>query len=1035
LYATKPDIDGIYKSKDGGNSWRCIGLKGHSIYGITIDPEDRKIVYVCTSENLSNPSPKGVLYRNDEGGDEEWKKIDVVPNGPDPGFTVLAIDPESPGTLYAGTWGEGIYKSTDYGISWRKISPDAYIFPKGITIDQSRPNIIYALTTNGVFRSRDWGNEWTPINKGLPEPPIFWAPTIWGAQLIIDPKEPDTLYITTSKGVYKKDKDSDEWQKIWEVEAEPLIPPHWFRCIVCLGIDPENTNNIYAGSWGGFFRSENSGEFWVQSSKGIQDIYTHYITPDPHKEGGIYVGTCELRAYKTEDFGNSWKQLYDGLIMDSEEDYLECFDVHIIALDPSTHTTLYAGAGLTYFNDRNNCTVKKSIDYGESWSSVEEGLPRGEIKALAIDPTNPSILYTAPHYNGIYKSINSGRSWDYNGLLFHRVKAIAIDPKDPDRVYAGVDKGPLTHIGLFRSTTGGGDWELILKNKSIRDVVIDPRDNSIVYAGGKSGFYKSIDGGNSWLKELAIEGPYVMKIAVDPRISDVVYAQVGRKGIFRSIDGGRTWEELNSGLIHNTNPITTGALAPDPNIPNIIYSGSWGHGVYMCEVTPGPINHYKVYAPKRATQGLPFKLEVIASDSDSWIVTDHKGRAEVYAEDSLIATVEGFLNGMASAEIVLDRQGTVTITVRDSENHAIFGTATIYVEERETGICGRVTDAVTGMPIPRAIVVAFGKKLDYCFTDRDGRYSISDLRPGLYWVIAFKWGYRLQFKRVDVLEGEMEVVDFSLRKRGRAEAGFSEILSAVSERDGTALSGPPRFSDLIVSALIWNLSEEETVPTAKGPITLSISPILDDMDIELLVSMKGSGIIGADLEIGFDPQILELVYIEPEEDRIKVYTETSNGTVRVMAAATEGELDGVVCKIDFRALSGAQSASFKITRADLRDFAGESVEVNLTNAEIELSPKKSALFQSFPNPTSEGCWIPYQLSEAAEVRLTIYNILGQKVREIELGQKPAGFYLTSDSAIFWDAKNNKGELVASGLYFYKLTAGRFSAIKSLMIRR
>jgi flagellar hook assembly protein FlgD len=57
------------------------------------------------------------------------------------------------------------------------------------------------------------------------------------------------------------------------------------------------------------------------------------------------------------------------------------------------------------------------------------------------------------------------------------------------------------------------------------------------------------------------------------------------------------------------------------------------------------------------------------------------------------------------------------------------------------------------------------------------------------------------------------------------------------------------------------------------------------------------------------------------------------------------------------------------------------------------------------------------------------------VREIELGQKPAGFYLTSDSAIYWDAKNEKGESVASGLYFYKLTAGRFSDVKSMVIRR
>ncbi|MFH0775873.1 MAG: T9SS type A sorting domain-containing protein [bacterium] len=99
------------------------------------------------------------------------------------------------------------------------------------------------------------------------------------------------------------------------------------------------------------------------------------------------------------------------------------------------------------------------------------------------------------------------------------------------------------------------------------------------------------------------------------------------------------------------------------------------------------------------------------------------------------------------------------------------------------------------------------------------------------------------------------------------------------------------------------------------------------------------------------------------------------------------------------------------------------------------TPLASALFQSFPNPTEKGCWIPYQLAEEGDVSLTLYNILGQKVREIGVGHKTAGFYLKAESALFWDGKNDSGQAVASGIYFYKFSAGRFSATKSMVITK
>ncbi|MEW6104365.1 MAG: T9SS type A sorting domain-containing protein, partial [bacterium] len=89
---------------------------------------------------------------------------------------------------------------------------------------------------------------------------------------------------------------------------------------------------------------------------------------------------------------------------------------------------------------------------------------------------------------------------------------------------------------------------------------------------------------------------------------------------------------------------------------------------------------------------------------------------------------------------------------------------------------------------------------------------------------------------------------------------------------------------------------------------------------------------------------------------------------------------------------------------------------------------------SYPNPANNACYIPFKLAKDANVSLEIYNILGQKVRTIELGQKPKGSYTQKDRAIFFDLKNNAGQNLSSGLYFYKIKADDFSAIKSLVIR-
>ena len=106
---------------------------------------------------------------------------------------------------------------------------------------------------------------------------------------------------------------------------------------------------------------------------------------------------------------------------------------------------------------------------------------------------------------------------------------------------------------------------------------------------------------------------------------------------------------------------------------------------------------------------------------------------------------------------------------------------------------------------------------------------------------------------------------------------------------------------------------------------------------------------------------------------------------------------------------------------------------NLQDLLTSLIPEETALYRNYPNPFNPETWIPYQLAGPAEVALTIYDMNGQLVRRLALGHQAAGVYQSRSRAIYWDGRNQFGESVASGLYFYTLTAGEFTATRRMVI--
>ena len=161
----------------------------------------------------------------------------------------------------------------------------------------------------------------------------------------------------------------------------------------------------------------------------------------------------------------------------------------------------------------------------------------------------------------------------------------------------------------------------------------------------------------------------------------------------------------------------------------------------------------------------------------------------------------------------------------------------------------------------------------------------------------------------------------------------------------------------------------------------------------------------------------------------------------IIVASHLGESTAAASSIlDVEGLHGLNPAMIQawIERAQIED--DDSVAFQLGIAKLQsllalLIPEETVLLPNYPNPFNPETWIPYQLAEPSEVRIGIYDIRGSLVRELDLGHQREGYYTSRSRAAYWDGRNAVSEPVASGLYFYTLTAGDFSATRKMIIRK
>jgi photosystem II stability/assembly factor-like uncharacterized protein len=399
--------DGVYKSIDGGETWVNLGLKDtHHIGRIAINPRDPDVVFVAALGHLWGPNTERGLFRTKDGGNT-WEKILYVSEHV--GAVDVAIE-DNGRVVYAAmyqrrrrAWGfigggpsSGLYRSLDGGDTWQKLTnglPAGDTGRIGIDISKSHPNIVYAIIENkegGVFRSKDRGKSWTRMNKLNPRPMYY-------SQIRIDPLNPNKIWVLGTY-IFVSIDGGKTFSK--EKTGERIHVDHH-----ALWINPKNTDHLLLGGDGGFYMSYNGSKTWHFFDN--LPIAQFYAIGIDHREGDpywIYGGAQDHGVYGLPSKTFSRSGITNGDVLNVA--YGDAFHVAVNPEDPDELYTENQGGRLIYIN-LNNREEKYIRPVSED---SQETYRFGWKCPLVMSFHNPGIIYYGG--NKVFKTTNQGHTWE-----------------------------------------------------------------------------------------------------------------------------------------------------------------------------------------------------------------------------------------------------------------------------------------------------------------------------------------------------------------------------------------------------------------------------------------------------------------------------------------------------------------------------------------------------------------------------------------------------------------------------------------------
>jgi len=576
--------DGVYKSEDGGRTFRNVGLKlTEHIARIVIDPRDSNVVYVAAPGPLWKGGGERGLYKTTDGG-KTWSQS-LIKVDDYTGCSDVVMDPKNPDVLFAATHqrqrayfgiihggpGSALWKTIDAGKTWTKVTsgiPTGDLGRIGLNYAPSNPNYLYAMIEapegrGGLFRSADDGATWERRNPADSQGQYY-------AKVVVDAADPDRVYVMnlnievsddggrtfTSLGTRDKHVDNHD---IW--------------------IDPRNNNHYLVGCDGGLYESYDRAATWIFKANlptgQFYDVAVDEDVPFYHVYGGTQDNNSVGCAVRTR---NQFLTNADCFVTNGGDGFYSRVDPQ----DPNTVYAAMQNAGIVRFDKRTG----ERVNIQPQPAKDDPALRWNWDAPFIVSPHSHTRLYIGAQK--LYRSDDRGDSWvpvspdltrqlDRNKLplmgkiwpieaiqknvstaLYDNISSIAESPVKEGLIYVGTDDG------LVQVTEDGGKhWTKIDKpagvpeNAYVQRIVASQHDAGTVYVAYenhqngdfKPYLIKSTDSGKSWVNisgNLPERGG-VYAIAEDTKDKNLVFAGT-EFGLYFTKIGGEKWIKLNVGL-------------------------------------------------------------------------------------------------------------------------------------------------------------------------------------------------------------------------------------------------------------------------------------------------------------------------------------------------------------------------------------------------------------------------------------------------------------------------------------------------------
>ncbi len=476
----------------------------------------------------------------------------------------VVFDPRQPGLVYALCDVGGVFKSLDYGKSWRVsnrglLGDNAFTQICALTVDPQNSAVLYLLTgtgyapaRGGLFKSTDRGESWQLLSREI------WADGIgphraWGDLIVITNQEPAAIYVgTESAGVFKSQDAGATWANLG-LDG---------KCVSGISFDPRQPDRLLvACRQDGIFLSEDAGRNWRKTAA---EFSAWDLCRDPQDSSVVYAAAVEQGVYLSKNQGQDWTRCSTGIDPQSS--------VASVKISPTVPGLLFAAT-----KNGKERYVYRSADGAQSWQKaparIEQIRKQGwilenapwlglsAVKTLAFDPHNPSDLYAGDWYS-VLRSRDRGESWDVlpNGLATLCVHSVRFNPTNPGQILIGV-----LDLGLYLSDDGGNTFRhpapvsphFAGTYEEIAGIAFDPFDpQTIVCAACRAWtkprdgvIIKSRDGGKTWeINNGNLGNKPILDVAYQPQRRGEMYALVEKQGFFKSRDGGTTWQAGGTGL-------------------------------------------------------------------------------------------------------------------------------------------------------------------------------------------------------------------------------------------------------------------------------------------------------------------------------------------------------------------------------------------------------------------------------------------------------------------------------------------------------